>query len=762
MIEISKFREEAAQALIQRGIRPEDVVVFAETDLTTDLNHAAVYIVLTEEKLCIIEGQIRLEGTPGKLRKKAAVSRTFFETDYREYDKKELKNPAVEELISAGYLTAEYSGSTLRLAAMTRTAMRDVRLFTKYAGKYLEDGSTETDPEDFKDDRFCPKCGRRYPDPARKICPGCMEKTKIYKRLLKFSAKYKWQMLAVLLSITALSALGVIAPYVSTSFFYDKVLTPGSSWFGQIAFVIVLIIGLRLISTLVSSATGVISARVSAFVTYDLKRTIFSAIERLSLSFFTARQTGGLMNQINNDANTIYWFFCEGVPSFLKNVVQLIAVFVIMFVMNPVLAACSAVIMPLFAYVVWRIYRRMMTLHQRRYASSRSMNSALSDALAGFRVVKSFAREKEETDRFDKRSRRLAGDSRNVTIFNNTAFPLASFIMYMSNIIVWAIGGWMVISGFGGMTYGKLMAFIAYVGLMNEPMFMFVDMIYWFSDCTNAAGRLFEIADAEPDVTETEAPVILGEMKGNVEFRNVEFSYDKARKVIDDVSFTANAGETVGLVGHSGAGKSTLANLLMRLYDVNAGEILIDGVNIKELSFAELRANVGIVSQETYLFVGSIADNIRYARPDASFEEVLTAARISGAHDFIVKLPDGYDTKIGFGYKDLSGGERQRLSIARAVLLNPKILILDEATAAMDTQTERRIQEALTVLSKGRTTIMIAHRLSTLRDAGKLVVIEIGKVQETGTHYELLRQKGTYSKLYTLQLEALKNIGVEE
>ncbi|MBR6934207.1 MAG: ABC transporter ATP-binding protein [Clostridia bacterium] len=312
------------------------------------------------------------------------------------------------------------------------------------------------------------------------------------------------------------------------------------------------------------------------------------------------------------------------------------------------------------------------------------------------------------------------------------------------------------------MTYGKLMAFIAYVGLMNEPMFMFVDMIYWFSDCANAAGRLFEIADAEPDVREKDEPVLLGNMEGHVEFRDVAFSYDKSRKVIDGVSFEVKPGEIIGLVGHSGAGKSTLANLLMRLYDVSEGEILIDGVNIRDLSFDELRRNVGIVSQETYLFVGTIADNIRYARPDATFEEVLTAAKISGAHDFIVKLPDGYDTKIGFGYKDLSGGERQRLSIARAVLLNPKILILDEATAAMDTQTERRIQEALTELSKGRTTIMIAHRLSTLRDANSLVVIENGKVQETGTHAELLKQKGVYSKLYTLQLEALKNIGVEE
>ncbi len=807
MIEISKFRQEAKDALLSRGLREDDVVLFAETDMTLELDHAAVYLVLTEEKLYVIEGQLRLEGRPGKLRRRDAVRRVFMETGFAEYDftvpekakeetqeasKKEanegaqeaadrgdrgdngavspaqpetdtgVKDLSIEEMISCGYLCAKIHGEPRRIAAMSRSALRDARLFVKYASKYLADRSVETDEEDFKDDRFCPKCGCRYPDPERKICPKCMEKTKIYKRLLVFSKKYKWQMLSVLGAISLLSALGVIAPYVSTSFFYDKILTDGTRWYGQIAFVLALIVGLRLLSTLVGALSGIISARVSAHVTYDLKRTIFSAIERLSLSFFTARQTGGLMNQINNDANTVYWFFCSGVPEFLKNSVQLIAVFVIMLIMDPVLALCTMVVVPAFAYITWRIYRRMMTLHNRRYTSARSMNSALSDALAGFRVVKTFARENEETKRFDKRSRRLAADSKNVTIFNNTAFPFASFVMYLSNIVIWVIGGWMVITGRSGMTYGQLMAFLAYVGLMNEPMFMFVDMIYWFSDCTNAAGRLFEIADAEPDVRESEEPVKLGKMQGRVEFKDVEFAYDKGKKVIDGVSFEAEPRHAVGIVGHSGAGKSTLANLLMRLYDVDAGEIRIDGVNVKDLSFAELRRNVGIVSQETYLFVGTIADNIRYARPEASFEEVLTASKISGAHDFIVKLPDGYDTKIGFGYKDLSGGERQRLSIARAVLLDPTILILDEATAAMDTQTERRIQQALTELSKGRTTIMIAHRLSTLRDVDKLVVIENGKVQESGTHSELLKQKGVYFKLYKLQLDALKNIGVSE
>jgi ATP-binding cassette subfamily B protein len=231
--------------------------------------------------------------------------------------------------------------------------------------------------------------------------------------------------------------------------------------------------------------------------------------------------------------------------------------------------------------------------------------------------------------------------------------------------------------------------------------------------------------------------------------------------VIDNITFDVQPGEKLGIVGHTGAGKSTLANLLIRLYDVNEGEILIDGVNVKDIAFEDLRNNVAIVSQETYLFAGTIMENIKYARPDAGKLEVIEAAKIAGAHDFIIKLPDAYETKIGFGYKDLSGGERQRISIARAILRNPKILIMDEATAAMDTETERQIQNALERLTAGRTTIMIAHRLSTLRDADKLIVIENGKMPEAGSHLELINKKGIYFKLYKLQVEALRNIGIE-
>ena len=282
----------------------------------------------------------------------------------------------------------------------------------------------------------------------------------------------------------------------------------------------------------------------------------------------------------------------------------------------------------------------------------------------------------------------------------------------------------------------------------------------WWARCVDSAARVFEIVDTEPDITESENALELKEFKGSIEINELEFEYEPARPVIKKLDLKVEAGRMLGIVGKTGAGKTTIANLIARLYDAKAGVIKIDGVDVKDLKLAQLRENIGLVSQDIYLFIGTIADNIRYARPDASIEEVIAAAKAACAHDFIMKLPDAYETRIGAGGRDLSGGERQRVSIARTIIQNPKILILDEATAAMDTETERNIQEALSKLKQGRTTIAIAHRLSTLRDADMLAVIDDGRVVECGTYRELMRKKGEYFKLYRIQAEALKHVGI--
>lgn len=676
------------------------------------------------------------------------------------YSCEEIEGLAVDELLSTCRFYALIGGERVLLTYTGFSAKDDLYRLVGIFEKLKSGREDEIVREE--NEKFCPRCGRRYPDRDRQFCPNCMDKGKIIKRMSSFFLQYRWYVVAILASMLALSALSVIMPYFSSAFFYDEVLAKDGRFYGELVLVLLIVVSMRVARLLVNILHGIVTSRISAKIVYDIKKVIFSAIERLSMGYFTARTTGGLMNQVYYDANRIYWFFTDGFPYFVINLVQLAAVTVIMVVYNPLLTLLALGFTPLVLFLIGKLFRKSRKLNNRRYTRSRALNALLSDLLTGIRVVKTFSREKGEAERFSKSSRALTAAEVKRSKFGSTAYPLVNTLVYLGLIMVWAFGGWMAIRGSFGMTYGILTLFVSYVNMVYSPLYSFVDMVEWGSDCLNSMNRLFEIMDANADVKEKENPVRIPVFRGDIEFSNVDFSYTKSRKVINRVSFSVEAGKTLGIVGHTGSGKSTLANLLIRLYDVDEGKITIDGVDVRDLSFEDLRRNIAIVSQETYLFVGTIFDNIRYANSEATEEEVMEAAKAAGAHDFIIKMPDAYSTMVGFGHKDLSGGERQRISIARALLRNPRILILDEATAAMDTQTERRIQNTLDSLSKGRTTIMIAHRLSTLKNADSLIVVDGGRVTESGTHAELLAKKGEYYKLYKLQLDALKNVGVTE
>ena len=790
---VPRFLDEAFE---NYNIDKNNVRFITESDLSVSYIRCESHIIVTDDMIHVISGNLGLgENNKANIFTKKKYKEKFNVIEHFEFALDDYEFFAFEEQISSAVITGKHKekNSSHILACATNSMKGQLTALKDFLSTSEDDdehkhgdkrpphphhgkppfgmpppgghgmrggpGGPPRDKMSPKGPMYCPKCGKKFSDPRRRICLHCMEKGKVLRRLFSFIIKYKFSVIATIAILLLTGALGIVTPYFSSGFYYDKVLTVTGEFYGQILLAISLIVGTKILSTLVTIINNLVNSRIAANLQYDLKNVIFSSIERLSLRYFTDKQTGALMNQVNNDARTIYWFFTGGIPYYLVNIVQIICVVVIMFIIKADLTLLYLATVPFIFFMSKFLFTSMGKFHNHRFVTSRKLNAIISDTFSGMRVVKAFSKEKSGSERFADSNVRSADAERTASRFSTINFPLTQVLMLVSNSLVLGFGGWMVIGGH--LEYGELMTFTAYTAMIYSPMQSFVHMTYEATDSLNAMSRLVEVMDAESDIVEQENSVEIERIKGDVEFDHVDFGYDKSRMVLKDINFNIKSGSILGIVGHTGAGKSTLANVLMRMYDVDKGEIRIDGVSLKDLSIKSIRDNVAIVSQETYLFVGTILDNIRYANPDASYEEIIRASKISGAHDFIVKLPDGYETKIGFGQRDLSGGERQRLSIARALLRDPSILILDEATAAMDTQTERKIQTALEILIEGKTTIMIAHRLSTLRMADSLIVLKDGEICESGSHDELIRAKGEYFKLYTLQLAALKNVGVE-
>ena len=397
----------------------------------------------------------------------------------------------------------------------------------------------------------------------------------------------------------------------------------------------------------------------------------------------------------------------------------------------------------------------LWTLSGKRHRAEKAVNGKANDNLTGARVVKAFGQEAAEIQRFMHPNMNLCEAEINMVKMRNRIAIVYNLVQEVSSIWIWIIGVFFVLKT-DKIELGVLITFVGYVMQLNGPMNFFSWVFRMWSDSINSAERLFEIIDAVPEIQEKENPVRLTEPKGEIALENVTFGYQVGRPVLKNINLKIREGEMLGIVGRSGAGKSTLVNLISRLYDVNEGSIKIDGTDVKDLALTDLRRNVAMVSQDTYIFMGSVAKNIAYGNENASRADIIRAAKLASAHDFISKLPDGYDTIIGASGKDLSGGEKQRISIARAILADPKILILDEATASVDTETEKAIQNSLRFLVQGRTTLSIAHRLSTLRDADRLIVIDGGRIVEEGTEEELSRlEDGIFHNLSELQNKSL-------
>ena len=739
-----------------RGVDPENLKYCVKADLDGDGCYYDVYIAFDGEKLYLLSGYDRLQ------KRGRHYDAGFDFKDFAEYPVKDIESLTVDRYTYASRLMAKFSdGKDVPLA---RLSAGFGEKFGQFCRRFecLKKGETPDDSALEDKHLYCPKCGEKYPDPNRRFCPHCTKKSGLLGRLLSLFGEFKKQMLIILALIWLAVGLELVAPYFGTKLLYDDVLTEGGSLYGQVLFVILCMAAFSFVSMIFRMVSGIILSRVTPQVIHKLRVRIFCAMQNLSLSFFTNKQTGSLMGRVDNDSFDVYDFIVDVAPQFLSNVVKVIGLVVLMLSINPILSACmfGVVLVVIGIEFVW--FRGQKRMWRGRDIARRGVNAVLSDAVGGHRVVKAFAREGQEITRFGGKNDALYDAEYNRDRRSAHFFPIQEGLYSVFTGLIYCLGVYFVLNG--KLQFGGLTLLISYFGIIWGPMYFFMYMGNDWARCMDAVSRMFEILDSEPEVKDPKEPACVpgGELKGDIEFKNVSFEYEAGRPILKNLSFKTEAGHFTGLVGKTGAGKSTIINLISRMYDVTGGEITIDGIPVKKIAFETLRKSIGVVSQETYLFMGSIADNIRYARPAASMEEVIEAAKNAGAHDFIMKLPDAYDTVTGSGGVSLSGGEKQRISIARALIQKPSILILDEATAAMDTATERKIQNAIDRLKEGRTIIAIAHRLSTLRDADKLCVIEHGELKEQGTHDELIRKKGKYYDLYKLQSESLKAVGLSE
>lgn len=659
---------------------------------------------------------------------------------------------------SCGFYANFGEGTTLICQFVSGRHLPRYAVIVKACEILAEDSSKDEPITNSEKERFCPKCGRPFVS-GTNICPYCLDQFEVYKKIFALTKGLRLMMcfpfIVAIFNVIFQFVVPQIQKIALNNYILNEATHGRSDKMTEFALIVVAIVSLDLFHR----ALAVLQSRLSAITgnkfTLMMRTILYEKIQSLSMSSVQRKSTGDLMGRINGDVNVAQDFIVNQLPNLFVQVFSFITGLVVMLVISPIMALFIFVPIPFVVFLISKFWKSVQLRNRRLWVLGQRTNHLLQDILNGIRVVKCFGREASEIERFKDASVKHANQNeRNAKVFD-TVFPLLGFAIKLGSYLILMYGNYLLFHG--EMLVGELHQINSYANIIYAPLMYITFIPRNISNFLTSLSKIFEIIEENQEVQDIDLPIDI-RIEGEIDVKNVTFGYESYNPVLEGVSFHVNPGEMIGIVGHSGCGKTTLINLLMRLYDVNEGSIEIDNVNIKDISQNALRTQIGVVLQETFLFSGTIRDNIRYAMPHATDEQVIAAARIANAHDFILNLPEGYNTMVGEKGYSLSGGERQRIAIARAVIHDPRIMILDEATAALDTETEKLIQDSIGKLTEGRTVFAIAHRLSTLRNADKLLVLDKGRVAEFGTHTELLENKGIYYKLVMAQRKMAQSV----
>ena len=661
-----------------------------------------------------------------------------------------VKEAAVIAGVGCGLLFVTMTDDTDKvLCRFSMSGLKEAGEFCKVINYYVQTKIALIPDE--KEVHYCETCGRPLME-GMNVCLFCFNKRGLLKRALGLTKPHAKKMLSSQLWMMVSSVLFLLTPLFSR-YLLDNYFEPHRGPFFD-----VMILGLgMLVARAMGEVIFILSARVYNRATIgfanDLRTMTYDKLQKLSMTSLAKRTPGDLIRRIMEDTTTIRDFMADAGRWAVEQSIMFVVVMTILLFTNPGLTLLVFLPVPIVMVALSQFWKFIRNRYERQWRKNSQCQSILHDIIRGIRTVKAFGNEEIEIAKFSRVTRELAQVQSNNEVLWSLLFPSITFFTGIGEFLVLYFGGKGILDG--TMSIGMLNQFVMYIAFIYAPLRWLVSFPRWLADAMTSMVKVFEILDEEPDIAEkgnaNNVPI-----SGNVAFDGVTFGYKSYEPVLKDVSLTINPGEMVGVVGRSGTGKSTLINMLMRLYDPNTGKISINGADLRDMSPRHLHENIGVVFQDSFLFAGTIYDNVAYGKPGATPEEVIAACKAANAHDFIMQTADGYHTLLGEGGHTISGGERQRLSIARAIIKNPDVLILDEATSSLDVETESAIQESLNNLTKGRTTVAIAHRLSTLRSADRLIVLDKGKVAEAGTHVELLKKKGIYYKLVMAQRQTSK------